>query len=509
VPYRANPQTEGEHMTLEIAKDPTASYKAKNVFSALVEIARCDPGLTTQEFDFSFEVHYQQGNNWRTVASANRLKAVVDSPMLTTIIGLHSDQIIPRPGSNTRIIEEGGLTAPKFTGDPGADIFVDVDDANDTHRLLPDDTHNFLVWEPLPLLLFHELSHVFHTFIAKDAPQLADPQLEQFEKEKQVRADDNAFRDALQLPREHPTDYVKVEYGMPTRGGLKFPNCTWSTYGNPWEHCKLCSIATAALGSPINRQIATFRTAKRNFQRLTLGSVPILAPMLDSYRLFGPKVARAVSQDEQLRSATVHYGVQPAVHLIRSVEGYLDAAADTGRAVAAVDAALAGYEAEVAGAVTATHLRAAADAALAGSRALAGQRSAAALDTAAGLFGHVVTSVRASGADPDGPAWVLAGICMFLRAAAQWSTGRPDAAAQLTAAIGAWLATVPLPPDALPTDGLRHELDALRERVFPESSNRAVFGQRLRAHWRAVDPSLDRLLEQAHFLERSVVCQGT
>jgi hypothetical protein len=496
-------------MALDITKDPTAPYKAKNVFDALVEIARCDPGLTTKEFDFSYEVHYQQGSNWRTVASANRLKAVVDDPMLTTIIGLQSDQIIPRPGSNTRIKEEGGLTAPKFSGGPGADIFIDVNDANDTHRLLPDPTYKYWVWEPLPLLLFHELSHVFHTFIAKDAPELADEQLERFEREKQVRADDNAFRAALKLTAEHPTDFVSVKYGAPTIGGLTFPNCAWSVYGNPWEHCKICSIATAALGSPVNRQIATFRAAKRTFERLTLGSVPILAPMLDSYQLFGPRVAREVSTHPQLRSATVHYGVQPAVGLIRSVEGYLETQADTGRAVAAVEAALAGYEAELAGAVTATHLVAAADAAQAASRDLVGQATMAPLDARFNLFAHVVASVRSTGADPNGPAWVLAGIGMFLRAAAEWSTGRPDAAAQLTAAIGAWLATVPLPRDARPTSALRHELEALRERVFPEAANRAVFGQRLLAHWRAAGPSLNDLLEQAQFLERSSACPGS
>ena len=224
------------------------------------------------------------------------------------------------------------------------------------------------------MLLFHELSHVFHTFIEKDAPEHPDPQQEEFQKEKQVRADDNAFRAALKLHPEHPTDYVSVKYGTPTIGGLKFPNCNWSAYGNPWEHCKICSMATAALGSPINRQIATFRAAKRNFERLTLGSVPILAPMLDSYQLFGPWVAREVSKHAQLRSATVRHGVHPAVRLVRSVEGYLGAGADTGRAVAAVEAALADYEAEVAGAVTATHLGVAADAALAASRDLAGRR---------------------------------------------------------------------------------------------------------------------------------------
>ena len=82
------------------------------------------------------------------------------------------------------------------------------------------------------------------------------------------------------------------------------------------------------------------------------------------------------------------------MRLARSVEGYLGAGANAGRAVAAVEAALADYEAEVAGAVTATHLGVAADAALAASRDLAGETPMAPRDTAANPFAHVVTSVR-------------------------------------------------------------------------------------------------------------------
>ena len=95
-------------MTLQYPKDPSRPYLAQRVWEALVEITRCDPGLSYKEYDFSYEVHYQQGANWRSIASATRLSDVVNSPVPTEIVPLEANQIVPRPGSNRTIKQWGG-----------------------------------------------------------------------------------------------------------------------------------------------------------------------------------------------------------------------------------------------------------------------------------------------------------------------------------------------------------------------------------------------------------------
>src|SRR5215208_8287676 len=113
------------------------------------------------------------------------------------------------------------------------------------------------------------------------------------------------------------------------------------------------------------------------------------------------------------------------------------------------------------------------------------------------VFASVTSSMQATRADTAGPAWILAGIALFLRQAADRlgdvvaTTARP----RLESVIGDWLASVPLPDDAVLTDSaeLDGELASLRETLFPHDSNRELFMRRIRARWPNVSVSLEAL----------------
>jgi hypothetical protein len=235
------------------------------VFDALVQIARCDPGLTRSTYDFNLHVSYQQKQPG--VPSSNRLMELVNHPWQIYIAGVGSGYI--NPSSGKPIQNSGGGTT---TSAPDLQSYIAVDVADAFGKHYYDlDTNGKKIHSPLPAILYHELAHAYHEFIKKDAPATTA------NKEQQARADENAFRSQVGLPLEHPTNYTAGGVGTPDYGGVKYIGCPAAVYGGDWQLCS-CNIATAALGSPVARQIAAFRRAKRQFEKLTLDSVPLLQP---------------------------------------------------------------------------------------------------------------------------------------------------------------------------------------------------------------------------------------
>ena len=401
-------------MTIHIVR----GERELKVFDALLQIARCDPGLITYSVGLSLYVDYAPKQ--ASTKSSKRLLDLTSNTWPIHIAGVGSGYTNTVNGKP--IIKSGGaITLPYATQ---TNIFVDVEDAFGQHYR-DIDVDRKTIYSPLPAILYHELAHAYHEAIAHDAPP------DVAGKEVQARKDENEFRDQLKLPLEHPTDYWSNDVGMPSHGGVKFVTCQASGgYSNPWAN--KCIIATAALGSPGARQIVAFRRAQRDFEELTFGSAPILAPMLNAYELFGPRVAGAMYADPKFRDAVLHFGVQPATHLLRIVESYLSTAPG-----ARLDGEIGRVVAEYAGTVPAVALAdAAADASVA-SRSLAG-RAAEQEGVAGSVFSPIAAAALRSGADTAGPAWVLDGLAQFLHEAAS-RTGQ--------LAIGEWLARCPFRPE--------------------------------------------------------------
>jgi hypothetical protein len=474
------------------------------VFQALVEIARCDPGLTGYpQASGDVAVSYTPKNP--LVTSTSRLLEIVKSVEKFTVVGVTDDYVT----AYGPIVDVAAFTFVAGSSNESNTIYIDVTDAGGAHYVCLDSTGK-TIWAPLPVILYHELAHAYNWAISGDAPEdLTDDQI-------LAIADENAFRAQLGLPLRYPAVTTgKALTGTPTRGGVTFPECkppekSASAADLFNGNCISCNIATVALRSPVAREIVAFRRAKRDFAPLTLGSVPLLEPMMNSYQLFSPIVAGEMRDDPGLRDAMLRYGVQPAVYLLRVVQTLASSIADDPCATADVERALNEYVSAVSPTTSAAALAAASDAAFATSRSLAiadvplSTGSTDAHRRPDNVFSYIADAVRGSGAETSGPAWILEGLAIFLRQAGTRSSHAAGATSQLIPAVEAWLAQVPIPNyHAAGSGELRSELVRLRERLFPSPSSREVFAKRLLAQWSGSPASLEEVLSGAGFVSHS------
>jgi hypothetical protein len=473
------------------------------VFQALLEIARCDPGLTGYQTDPSYvSVSYTQ--KIPGVASSNRLQTIVNFVGPIVIYGV--DDTFQIDGQY--IIDSGGWTFAGSSSNDDCEIYIDVSDAGGLHYCDLDAAGN-KIYSPLCVTLYHELAHAYHNLIKGDAPQdrVADQQL--------AIKDENAFRAQLGLPLRNPVVSLgdSAFIGMPTRGGLTIPACkppaNSASLADLFDGtCIGCNVATATLGSPVAREIVAFRRAKRDFEHLTLNSVPLLEPMMNSYKLFSPLIAGDVLDNPVLREAMLHLAVQPAVRLLRVVQAYTSATTDDPVVIGDVERSLNDYVSEVTSSTSELSLAAAAADAFAASRALAsvdGPASTVLTDELRpeNVYSYIAATIRASGAEVSGPAWIVEGLAIFLREAANRSGAGAEAPSHLIAAVGAWLARVPIPQRAAVDDAeFLRELQFLGNRLFPSRVNREIFAQRLLVQWTDSAMPLEQLLEDASYRVR-------
>lgn len=479
----------------------TSQSTESAVFQALVEIARCDPGLTGYPEEPGYvAVSFTPKNP--IVTSSSRLLQMINSAEPFVIVGVASDYVT----SNGPIIDFAAFTDVAESSSQNNTIYIDVGDADGAHYLSLDSTGK-TIWAPLPVILYHELAHAYHYAVRGDAPQdLTDDQTLAIK-------DENAFRAQLGLPLRYPlVSTGKALTGTPTRGGITFPECkppkeSASAADLFNGNCITCNIATAALGSPVAREIVAFRRAKRDFAPLTLGSVPLLAPMMQSYEIFSPIVAGEMRDDPGLRDALLRYGVQPAVYLLRVVQTLISDTADKLSARADIERALNDYVFAVASTTTAS-VAAASEAAFAASRSLTAADPPSATSTDVHrrpqtAFSYIADAVRDSGAERAGPAWILEGLAIFLQAAGTRSDGDLTAGSQLIPALRAWLARVPIPSyGATSSDELSSELVRLGQRLFPDPASREVFARRLVTQWSGSPLSLEEVLHGSGFVSQ-------
>lgn len=102
------------------------------VFQALLEIARCDPGLTGYQTDPSYvSVSYTQ--KIPGVASSNRLQTIVNFVGPIVIYGV--DDTFQIDGQY--IIDSGGWTFAGSSSNDDCEIYIDVSDAGGLHYCDP------------------------------------------------------------------------------------------------------------------------------------------------------------------------------------------------------------------------------------------------------------------------------------------------------------------------------------------------------------------------------------
>jgi hypothetical protein len=461
------------------------------VFDDLLQIARCDPGLTTfQASPFVLEVAYQQKE--QAVASSSRLLALANGATNILIIGVNSTFVCP--DGTVITANGGGETFPGSLTEP-ITIYLDVTDAagQGYHVLNPmGQTIPF----PRPVLLYHELAHAYHML------QRDEPASQQAQQVQAIR-DENVFRAQVYIELRNSTKDAGGP-GLASHQGFPFPLCKPKVTGGC---ASSAAVATAALGSPDAQEIVELRRARHKYRNLSLWTALIAEPALQLYGKFSAGVVRDVQNDPMLREAMLLYAVQPTAHLLHIAETYLAAETDTPELVANLDRSFADYVSELARAGgSALALKDASEGASMASRLLAADHSASI--TPAGhqlprdLFPYLAGVLSKNGGRTTAFAWAFEGLALFLRHAAARFADGACIEAKFLRALGGWAARLPMPPHAqLTISDARHELAVLGERVFTRADARERFAQHLLARWPASSaPALRSLLSDLHYL---------
>ncbi|MGB7926385.1 MAG: hypothetical protein WCF57_24300 [Pyrinomonadaceae bacterium] len=462
------------------------------IFDDLLQIARCDPGLTTfQASPYVLAVAYQQKQ--QAVASSSRLLALANATTNILIIGVNSMFVFSDGTAITTLV--GGGTLPGSLTEP-ITIYLDVTDAaGQGYHVLNSQGQTMPM--PRQVLLYHELAHAYH-MIQGDAP--ASDQAQQV----QAIHDENDFRAQLSIELRNSTNDIGGP-GLASHQGFPFPRCKPVDPGFNWD----CIVATAAVGSPHAPRVEELRRARREYRNLSLWATLISEPVLDTYRKFSPSVVRDMHADPALRRAMLLYAVQPVFHLVQMTEAYLRADSDSPELMAELDRSVDEYIADLAevGASTLTLTSAAKDAFLAG-RALGSDRVGTPVgpnrrEMPGHLFGYLAATIASKGEETTGFAWAFEGIDLFLRQAAARSADGEAITPEFLSALGAWLARLPIPPNALLSIAdAREELKVFAERIFTRAHPRAMFAQHLLARWpKPTLPALRLLLQDLSYLQ--------
>lgn len=464
------------------------------VFSDLLEIARCDPGLATFEYTpYVYWLTYIQKK--AAVPSSTRLLALVNSTTTILIVGVGSTSVLP---NGLPLSAYGGAATLNDTASGEIAIWYDVTDAGgDGITVL--DTVELTIYAPRQVNLYHELSHAYHA-IQRDLP--TNPH----DAEIQGHADENIFRAQLGLPARHPTNEYAGR-GKPVHGDASFPSCQPKETGwSPGWKCT-AAVATAALGSPDAQEIVELRRARHEYRNLSLWTAMIADPALNLYGKFSPGVVRDMQNDPLLLKTMLLYAVQPTVHLLHIAETYLAAETDTSELAANLDRSFADYVSELARAGgSALALRDAGEGASMASRLLAAGDSVS-LPPAGDqlphdLFPYLAGAVGKYGGPTTAFAWAFEGLALFLRHAAARFADGACVEAEFLHALGGWAARLPMPPHTqLTISDARRELAVLGEHVFTRADVRERFAQHLLAQWPSSSaPALRSVLSVLQYL---------
>lgn len=446
-------------------------------FADLVEIVRCDPGLTISTPNlFWSQVHYTQKN--ASVPSSKRVLELVNSPVTVTICAVNSTYA----PFGDKLIETQGLTRVRSAPDQAITIWYDVTDAGGWFYWVLD-KNSQSIYQPRQVLLYHELSHAYHDIIGDLPAQKRD-------REIQAMADENVFRAQLGVPLRHPTNHEGGSGTPPSHGGTSFPSCKPVQTGwSPGWKCK-ATVATEVIGSPHAPLIEALRRARAEYRTVGLWAALIAQPALERYAAFSSGVALHMRDHPALRHAMLLYAVQPTFQLLRIAEAYLAADADTPAIAATVKDALGEYVSAIAGTGgPVAALRDASRDAAAASRLLASgagpvREIAASPEAPDRLFSYLAREILSvKRGSPAAFAWGLEGLALFLHQAATMADGLAMGD-EFLPELGSWVARLPLPAAPyLRISDAHRELSVLAQRIFTRPGTRDRFARHLLAQW--------------------------
>lgn len=168
----------------------------KSVFDTLLQIVRCDPGLSTTQPNLEvLEVTYNQ--KYVGTTTSNRILALVNAPQNILIIGVDTGFIFPGTAATTIAAFCGGVTEPGALTKPIM-IWLDVTEAAGQYYNVHDKDGK-RIHSAAPVCLYHELAHAYHLSIGDYEPGPPG--------EVQATKDENVFRSYMGLPQRHPSDH--------------------------------------------------------------------------------------------------------------------------------------------------------------------------------------------------------------------------------------------------------------------------------------------------------------
>src|SRR5215470_14564215 len=158
VPARGPTNEMSIHITLPIGNPDV-------VFADLVDIVRCDPGLTFSDPTlFIRDIAYTQIQG--AVASSSRILELVNSPVSIVISGVGYSFTAPDP-DGFKISERAGVTRVQALPVQSINIWYDITDAAGQHWTVKDKDWQD-IYLPHQVLLYHALAHAYHDIKGDD-----------------------------------------------------------------------------------------------------------------------------------------------------------------------------------------------------------------------------------------------------------------------------------------------------------------------------------------------------
>jgi hypothetical protein len=282
-------------MTLFIATD-TEGAGSGNVFPAnatvdLFSISNADLGDATHAGygEAAPSNHLVQVTYDRTDGGipAQRLDALVNTNFHVNAQNI--DIIIVACGANFTLLDGSSMLGngtSRPVGDPdnptqSVIVFYDTSDNNGTGicvRKQGDPAGTYSIQDPPPVILYHELSHAFHTANG-DPLQLGDNGCTGSPEEQRAERDENDMRDQLGLPHRDSTDHC----------------------GNPGcQSSSCCIVASVATGSIYSTQVNALREVRDGVLRCSEIGYDFFRHLHDAYYGFSPEVCRIMARSPEL-----------------------------------------------------------------------------------------------------------------------------------------------------------------------------------------------------------------
>jgi hypothetical protein len=449
------------------------------VFDQFVQVVRCDPGLTSFQYyiDSQFdEIEFtpKQG----TTLSGSRVVELISSSPDIVVYGAESTTTFP----DGTLLSENYAGGIAFPGDP-IQIYIDITNAAGVGYVVHDRGGRQIGF-PLPVILFHELSHAKYMIDGHWPPLTTPPDQLTAIVEPPAIKEENDFRAQVDIPLRRPGDHWGGP-GEAQEGDLPFPDC------QPADS-KWCFIATAAAGSPQAPEVQALRQMRDRYLAMSRWAALTASPMLDAYRQLSPGVVRDIAANPLLRRAVLLYAVHPVFHLMQILQQFslLDGATSLpALVIEAVDA----YRATLSeNDDLPAALRQAADGAI----HAVGELEVGTPETyrdlyecnwPTDLFPYLARSIRSVTSDLSGFHWAFSGIASFLTFAASSPRNEDATIAGYLRQLGEWLAQVPIPANAIDQADVRQELEILSEHVFTTPEMRVAFAEALLARYAHTD----------------------